>query len=174
MNGLVAERMVMNARRRLVRHAPWFAPVMALAVVALLAPGSTAQGRDPVLSAAIHARYSGIAMLGTDDARAGIAAYRIGQKATPIAPATPVPVVREVEIKGFAYIPATIEIPAGDSVTWTNDDNAPHTVTGVDGAVPVSKGLGFGQTFTQEFDTPGTYPYYCAYHPGMKGTVVVR
>ncbi len=80
-----------------------------------------------------------------------------------------------VAIKGFVYLPETVTVPAGASVAWTNQDNAPHTSTGVDDAASAldSGAIVFGQTFTQEFDTPGTYPYYCVYHPNMLGTVVV-
>ena len=80
-----------------------------------------------------------------------------------------------VAIKGFVYIPETVTVPSGSSVAWTNQDNAPHTSTGIDGAVSAldSGAIVFGQTFTQLFDTPGTYPYYCVYHPNMLGTVVV-
>ncbi len=80
-----------------------------------------------------------------------------------------------VPIKGFVYIPETVTVPAGASVAWTNQDNAPHTSTGIGDAVLAldSGAIVFGQTFTQEFDTPGTYPYYCVYHPNMLGTVVV-
>jgi plastocyanin len=80
-----------------------------------------------------------------------------------------------VAIKGFVYIPETVTVSAGSSVAWTNQDNAPHTSTGIGDAVSAldSGAIVFGQTFTQEFDTPGTYPYYCVYHPNMLGTVVV-
>lgn len=80
-----------------------------------------------------------------------------------------------VTIKGFVYIPETVTVPAGSSIAWTNQDNAPHTSTGIGDAVSAldSGAIIFGQTFTQEFDTPGTYPYYCVYHPSMLGTVVV-
>ncbi|MCA9862487.1 MAG: cupredoxin domain-containing protein [Thermomicrobiales bacterium] len=80
-----------------------------------------------------------------------------------------------VEIKGFLYIPEQVTVPIGASVAWTNQDNAPHTSTGTgDSASALSSGaIVFGQTFTQEFNTPGTYPYYCVYHPTMVGTVVV-
>ena len=80
-----------------------------------------------------------------------------------------------VTIKGFVYHPETITVPAGASVAWTNQDNAPHTSTGIGDAVSAldSSAIIFGQSFTQEFDTPGTFPYYCVYHPNMLGTVVV-
>lgn len=80
-----------------------------------------------------------------------------------------------VPIKGFVYIPETVTIPAGASVAWTNEDNAPHTSTGIGDAISAldSGAIVFGQTFVQKFDVPGTYPYYCVYHPNMLGTVVV-
>lgn len=80
-----------------------------------------------------------------------------------------------VTIKGFVYIPGTVTVRAGSSVAWTNRDNAPHTATGVGDAISAldSGPIIFGQTFTQEFDTAGTYPYYCVYHPNMLGTVIV-
>lgn len=80
-----------------------------------------------------------------------------------------------VPIKGFVYIPETVIVPAGSSVAWINEDNAPHTSTGIGDAISAldSGAIVFGQTFTQEFSTPGTYPYYCVYHPNMLGTVVV-
>lgn len=80
-----------------------------------------------------------------------------------------------VAIKGFVYIPETVTVPAGASIAWTNQDNAPHTSTGIGDAISAldSGAIVFGQTFTQTFDTPGTYPYYCVYHPNMLGTVVV-
>jgi plastocyanin len=80
-----------------------------------------------------------------------------------------------VQIKGFIYSPDPVTVPAGSSIAWTNADNAPHTATGVGDAISAldSGAIVFGQTFTQKFDTPGTYPYYCVYHPNMLGTVIV-
>lgn len=100
----------------------------------------------------------------------------------PVVPDVPLPdetaitsEVIPVAIKGFLYIPETVTVPVGSSVAWTNQDNAPHTSTGIGDAVSAldSGAIVFGQTFTQAFDTPGTYPYYCVYHPNMLGTVVV-
>ncbi|MFT4039826.1 MAG: cupredoxin domain-containing protein [Thermomicrobiales bacterium] len=90
-------------------------------------------------------------------------------------PAVAAPVTVEVPIKGFLYIPQTVTIRAGDSIAWTDMDNAPHTATGVGAAKSAldSGAIIYGQTFTQEFDTAGTFPYFCVYHPNMLGTVVV-
>lgn len=79
----------------------------------------------------------------------------------------------EVGVARFAFDPARVEVLIGDSVTWTNADLAPHTATAEDGAWntgPLKKG-GRGRI---TFDAPGEYRYFCAYHPHMKGTVVVQ
>jgi len=73
------------------------------------------------------------------------------------------------------YSPPTITVVIGvnNTVTWVNDDNAPHTVIGADGLFS-SGNLNPGQTFTYTFTTAGSYAYYCSYHPWMKGTVIVK
>jgi plastocyanin len=77
-----------------------------------------------------------------------------------------------VSIVDFAFQPASIEVPAGSTVTWTNTGAAPHTVTADDGSFDSGK-LGPGASFNQTFTTPGTYTYHCEVHPQMTGTVVV-
>ena len=77
-----------------------------------------------------------------------------------------------VSIVDFAFQPASIEVPAGSTVTWTNTGAAPHTVTADDGAFDSGQ-LKPGATFSQTFTTPGTYTYHCEIHPQMTGTVVV-
>lgn len=80
----------------------------------------------------------------------------------------------EVAIKDFAFSPDSVTIKVGESVTWTNEDSAPHTATGNDRDVLQSGKLDQGQTFTQKFDTAGTYDYFCEFHPNMKGVVIVE
>ncbi|HEV2073015.1 MAG TPA: cupredoxin family copper-binding protein, partial [Thermomicrobiales bacterium] len=80
----------------------------------------------------------------------------------------------EVEIKDFAYNPDPVTIKVGESVTWTNQDSAPHTATGQDREVLQSGNLDQGQSYTQAFDTAGTYEYFCYFHPDMKGVVTVE
>jgi plastocyanin len=79
-----------------------------------------------------------------------------------------------VTIQGFAFNPPTIEIPAGGSVTWTNEDNAPHTATGLDRDALQSGTIPFGESYTQTFDTAGTFEYFCEFHPNMEGSIVVE
>lgn len=80
-----------------------------------------------------------------------------------------------VTIEGFAFNPATIEINVGDSVTWTNNDQTQHTVTQSPSGSGFQSGpIAAGGTFTQIFDTPGTYEYFCEFHANMTATVVVN
>jgi len=78
-----------------------------------------------------------------------------------------------VDISGFAFKPASITIKAGVTLTWTNKDGATHTVTSDNGAFTSSGDLATGETYQFTFMTAGTYPYHCAIHPAMKGTVTV-
>ncbi|MFI9383778.1 plastocyanin/azurin family copper-binding protein [Kutzneria sp. NPDC052558] len=80
-----------------------------------------------------------------------------------------------VDIKNYAFTPASITVSPGDTVTWTNEDTAPHTVTVTSGPVKfASPTLQQGQTFSYTFTQAGTYSYYCAVHPDMKATVTVQ
>lgn len=77
-----------------------------------------------------------------------------------------------VDIQGFSYQPPVVTIDPGDSVTWTNRDNAAHTVTADDGSFN-SPTLSNGGTFTRTFPSAGTFPYHCAIHgTAMAGSVV--
>jgi plastocyanin len=91
----------------------------------------------------------------------------------PATTATPVAAV-EVTIEGFAFEPQETRIAAGTTVTWLNaEDGAPHTATSDDG-VWDSGTLQPGEEYSFTFDEPGTYPYFCAIHPSMTGTIVVE
>jgi YVTN family beta-propeller protein len=78
-----------------------------------------------------------------------------------------------VNIAGFAFVPATITISAGQSITWTNADPVNHTTTSDDKAWD-SGDLSPNATFTTSFSQPGTYAYHCTIHPFIRGTVVVQ
>jgi plastocyanin len=73
--------------------------------------------------------------------------------------------------KSYVFEPKTIEIEAGETVTWTNDDNFTHTVK-VDGQEDHRVDRDASVSIT--FDTPGTYHYVCTLHrQDMSGEVVV-
>ena len=75
--------------------------------------------------------------------------------------------------EGNVFRPATITINVGDTVTWRNTDDVPHTSTSEDG-VWDSGALAAGEEFSFTFEEAGTFPYFCEFHPGMEGTVVVQ
>ena len=91
----------------------------------------------------------------------------------PTAPDSPGGGGTSVTIENFAYVPPALTVAAGATVTWTNSDDAPHTVTADDGSSFDSNLLGHGGTFQLPAPAPGTYAYHCAVHPFMKGTLTV-
>jgi plastocyanin len=81
-----------------------------------------------------------------------------------------------------AYQPNPIQVSVGNTVTWTNNDSQPHTVTSGSNGQPDNKFnsspnfsplLNPGQTFSFTFTQAGNYPYFCMLHPNMVGTVSV-
>ena len=78
-----------------------------------------------------------------------------------------------VEIEEFRFAPGALTVPVGTTVTWTNHDEEPHTVTSATGAFG-STGLSNDETFTQTFTRRGRYEYFCALHPHMKAIVIVN
>lgn len=78
-----------------------------------------------------------------------------------------------VSIVNFSFQPATITIPVGTTVVWTNNDSTGHTVTADDGSFD-SKTIANGLTFSQTFATAGTFAYHCSIHSSMKATVTVQ
>ncbi len=79
----------------------------------------------------------------------------------------------QVAIKEFKFDAPTLTVPVGTTVTWTNEDTEPHTVTASDRAFS-STGLDRNEKYSHTFTTPGTYAYFCALHPFMTGQVVVQ
>ena len=78
-----------------------------------------------------------------------------------------------VKIDNFSFSPATITVPAGTTVRWTNRDDIPHTVVSEDKTFK-SKPLDTDEQFTYTFTKPGAYSYFCSIHPKMTGKVVVQ
>jgi plastocyanin len=117
----------------------------------------------------------------------------ISQASPPASPPTPVPPAAlatvvptagatpssqaasgpQVTIDNFSFTPAVITVPAGSMVTWSNHDDTPHTVTASDKSFGSTAILPNTQ-FSQTFDTPGTYSYFCSIHPFMTAKVIVQ
>jgi plastocyanin len=79
-----------------------------------------------------------------------------------------------VNITKTDFEPANVVVKAGGTVTWTNNDTIPHTVTAADNLAYDSGAIYPGKTFTQHYDTVGTYGYYCRFITTLKGTVTVK
>ena len=101
-------------------------------------------------------------------ARFSASADMSSSASTPAPSATPV----LVTIKDFAFVPSTLSIPVGGSVTFKNLDQAAHTATDSNGAFD-SGNLDTGKSYTFTFKKAGTYKYVCTYHPSMRATIVV-
>ena len=86
------------------------------------------------------------------------------------APATAAPAVH---ISNFTFGPKIATVKVGQTVTWTNDDDIPHTVVAVDHSFK-SKVLDTGEHFTFTFTKAGLFPYFCSLHPHMTGRVIVK
>ena len=78
-----------------------------------------------------------------------------------------------VSISGMKFDPPTLEVAAGDTITFTNEDSAPHTATANDGSFDTGR-LGKGDTATVTIGAAGTFDYICKIHPSMKGQVVAK
>ena len=73
----------------------------------------------------------------------------------------------------YSFDPASITVPKGAQVVWTNASDAPHTVTSNDNTFKTPSNLMQNQTFMMVFNTTGTFAYHCAIHTYMKGTITV-
>lgn len=78
-----------------------------------------------------------------------------------------------VAIADFAFSPADITATVGQTVTFTNNDSAPHTATLDDGSC-TTPNLDQGESGGLTFTAAGTYPFHCNVHPNMKGTITVN
>jgi plastocyanin len=78
-----------------------------------------------------------------------------------------------VKIANFTFGPNALTVKTGTTVTWTNEDDIPHTVTSTTLAFK-SAALDTGEKFSFTFTTPGAYKYFCSLHPHMTGIIVVQ
>ena len=78
-----------------------------------------------------------------------------------------------VKIDNFSFTPKSLTVKPGATVTWTNNDDIPHTATSTEKKFS-SPVLDTDQSFSFTFRDAGSYPYFCKIHPTMTGTVVVE
>ena len=79
----------------------------------------------------------------------------------------------EVKIDLSCFMPTVLDVTVGRTVRFVNQSAMPHTVTGVGGSFGNTTMLNQGATLDATFDKVGVFPYYCVFHPGMSGSVVV-
>jgi plastocyanin len=81
-----------------------------------------------------------------------------------------------VTMKDIKFRPHDLTVTAGTTVTWTNEDSVPHTVTKETGPGEKfdSGTVEPGATFEQTLSEPGKVSYVCTIHPGQDGTVTVE
>lgn len=77
-----------------------------------------------------------------------------------------------VKIENFTFTPTALTVKVGTVVTFENDDDIPHIVVASDGSFR-SKALDTGDGYTFTFTKSGDFPYFCALHPHMQGTITV-
>jgi plastocyanin len=84
-----------------------------------------------------------------------------------------------ITIQNYGFLPQTVTVPVGTTVTWTNLDTVQHQIA--NSATPTigpellfkSKILGNSDSFSFTFTGAGTYQYICILHPFMRGTIFV-
>jgi plastocyanin len=79
----------------------------------------------------------------------------------------------KITIDNFTFSPAKLVISKGTEVTWTNQDDIPHTIV-LTANNARSKAIDTDKTFSYRFDKAGTFAYICGLHPQMHGQVVVK
>lgn len=79
-----------------------------------------------------------------------------------------------VTIKDYKYGPASLTVPVGTTVKFTNQDSTPHTATSKDPGGFESGPIDTGKTGTIKLEEAGTFTYFCVFHPFMKGTITVE
>jgi plastocyanin len=89
------------------------------------------------------------------------------------AAAADAPDANRIVVKDFMFTPNALTIKAGASVTWSNQDDEPHTVVS-DAGLFRSGAMDTNESFSFKFDKPGTYHFTCSIHPRMVGTIVVQ
>lgn len=78
-----------------------------------------------------------------------------------------------VTISGMKFNPPSLEVAVGDTITFTNEDAAPHTATAKSGAFDTGR-LEKGQSAQVTISAAGTFDYICEIHPAMKGSVTAK
>ena len=83
------------------------------------------------------------------------------------------PSTNQISLTNLKFVPNSVTVSVGTTVTWTNNEAPIHTVTS-DATLFDSGDLLQNKTFSYKFTKAGTVPYHCNYHGGMTGTIIVQ
>jgi len=83
------------------------------------------------------------------------------------------PTTNQISLSNLKFVPNTVTVAVGTTITWTNNEAPVHTVTS-DATLFDSGNLVQNKTFSFTFTKAGTVPYHCNYHGGMTGTIIVQ
>lgn len=78
----------------------------------------------------------------------------------------------KIFMRNSVFSNTSLRVTAGTTVTWVNNDTQVHTITANDGSFS-SGDMAVNASFSYTFNAIGTYPYHCAYHSSMTGTIIV-
>ena len=116
----------------------------------------------------------------SNNVRSAVVAAALGAACAPLAAVMILPVWAQkapagaISIDNFTFNPKQLTVKAGTTVSWSNHDDIPHGIASSSNAFTRSKPLATDDSFSFTFTTPGTYQYFCYFHPTMVGTIVVE
>src|SRR5260221_12053800 len=94
---------------------------------------------------------------------------------TPKPPVTIVITIKDISTNNFKFSPSTVTVPPGSTIIFKNQSQTPHTATQTNGTTFDTGNIDPGGTSRSfKLTKPGTYKYYCSYHPNMVGTIIVQ
>ena len=99
-----------------------------------------------------------------------VSALAVAKTAAP-APAKPEPATHTIRISGFKFVPDRLEVNAGDTVIWRNEDVVAHIVSSDQ---LKGKNIESGGSWSYKAKERGTFSYICRYHPTMTGELSVK
>jgi plastocyanin len=145
--------------------------------------GTASEAGDIVLGLQLQAQHEpnaenvGLAVLREEGERTAVTLYllnpgRVGA-ISEVSLAAPEEALTVEILDSWVFQPHTLQIPTGATVTWVNQSDMAHTVTGDALAFDDSGLIEPGDSFRQTFAEPGTYRYHCGPHPEMTGVIVV-
>jgi plastocyanin len=97
-----------------------------------------------------------------------------GSSSSPSSTAAKGASAQAVTIKDYTFKPAKITVPVGTTVDFSNEDSTAHTATSTESGAFESGAIQPGKKGAITLKKAGTFTYYCAFHPFMKGTIVVE